>query len=161
MDSNRFLDETVTPVLKQMDMWSAEAEKLLIMTACHESGGYQYRVQVNGPALSYFQIEPASFSDMWDRYLADKPDRKEKVAQFLPEGMDTLEALEKDDQFACASARMIYAMEPTAIPHVKDDVGLSEYCKTYWNTELGKATPEKYLDDFRLYGPDPEPEGWS
>lgn len=160
MDATRFLESVVRPVLHQLDKWSPAAEKLLIMTACHESGGFLHRTQVGGPAVSYFQIEPASFSDVWDRYLARRSDRFEKVVQFLPDNMEPLQALKEDDKFACAIARMKYAMIPEPLPHVTDNLGLALYCKTHWNTELGKATPEKYLDDFLRYAPDPMPEEW-
>lgn len=161
MNANKFLADTVRPVLRKMDMWSFAAEKLLVMTACHESLGFRYRKQVKGPAVSYFQIEPNSFDDLWNRYLMARSDRFQKVVQFLPAAIDPIRALETDDAFACAVARMKYAAVPEALPGVSDDEGLARYCKDHWNTAFGKATPEKYLNDFQKYGPDPVPEGWS
>jgi len=160
MDAKEFLEITVRPVLEKMEMWSPAAEKLLIMTACHESGGFRYRVQQGGPALSYFQIEPASFDDVWNRYLGIREDRRPLVAQFLPEDMDPLSALENDDRFACAIARMKYAAVPASLPPATDEDALAAYCKQYWNTDAGKATAKKYLDDFNLYKPNPLPEEW-
>lgn len=160
MNANEFLTNAVRPVLHKMGMWSAAAEKLLIMTACHESGGFQYRTQQGGPAVSYFQIEPASFNDLWHRYLEGKDERRKLVDQFLPSGVDPLVALELNDEFACAVARMKYASVPEALPAVSDDEALAQYCKTHWNTEAGKATPEKYLRDFQLYAPNPLPAEW-
>ena len=125
MNADRFLVEVVRPVLREMDMWSWAAEKLLIMTACHESGGFRYRKQVNGPAVSFFQIEPRTFEDIWNRYLMARSDRFAKVVQFLPVGATARYALEHDDKFACAVARMKYAAVPDPLPDVTDDEGLA------------------------------------
>ena len=161
MNGDDFLYTVVRPVLETMEMWSPAAEKLLIMTAAHESGGFQHRVQVGGPALSYFQIEPPTFDDVWDRYLGGRPNRKAKVEQFLPADVEPLTALKDDDNFACAIARMKYASVPAALPDVDDEMGLAAYAKEYWNTPLGKATPEKYFEDFKRWGPSIIPEEWA
>ncbi len=157
MDAEEFLTQSIQPVTKQMDMYSNAAEKLLLMTACHESGGFKYRAQVGGPALSYYQIEPNSLNDLYDNYLAYRPDREALVNSFLPDGMERLDALENDDDYATAVARMMYARVSEALPAEDDDVAMSEYCKKYWNTEAGAATAQKYLDDYNLY----KPEGYS
>lgn len=122
--------------------------------------GFRYREQVNGPALSYFQIEPATLNDLYDNYLHYRPGRQLLLDGYLPEGMSREEALATDDRYACAAARMIYARFPEAIPTVTDEERMAEYCKQYWNTPLGAATPEKYLDDYHRYGPKPEPTQW-
>lgn len=158
--ANAFLDDTIVPVLTDMGMDSPAAEKLLMMTACHESLGFRYREQVNGPALSYFQIEPATLQDLYDNYLEYRPGRQLLLDQYLPEGMSPREALANDDRYACAAARMIYARVPQALPDVADNDALASYCKQYWNTDLGAATPEKYLEDYARYGPKPEPANW-
>lgn len=155
-----FLTGVIIPVLTQIEMNSPEAQKLLMMTACHESMGFRYRKQVNGPALSYFQIEPATLNDLYDNYLAYRPDKQALLDGYLPEGMDRLEALETQDDYACCAARLIYYRQPAAIPPVTDEEALAVYAKQYWNTELGKATPEKYLQDFHRYGPENPPSDW-
>lgn len=160
-NADDFLKDVIEPVLKDMAMDGAAAEKLLMMTACHESMGFRYRVQQGGPALSYFQVEPNTLNDLYENYLAFRPDMQALVDVYLPEELDRLEALETDDKYACAVARMIYWRVPEALPHVTDDEGLAAYAKKYWNTEMGAATAQKYLDDYRRYGPNPEPANWS
>lgn len=161
MNGDDFLHTVVRPVLNTMEMWSPAAEKLLVMTAAHESGGFQHRVQVGGPALSYFQIEPTTFVDVWDRYLGGRSNRKAKVAQFLPDDAEPLDALKDDDKFACALARLKYASVLAALPDVGDEMGLEDYAKEHWNTPLGKATPEKYFDDSKRWGPSEIPKEWA
>ena len=43
---------------------SESAIRLLCMIAAHESGGFRFTKQIRGPAVSLFQIEPASFRDV-------------------------------------------------------------------------------------------------
>ncbi|WP_262689771.1 hypothetical protein [Kordiimonas aestuarii] len=160
-DANTFLDGVIIPVLRDLGMDSPAAEKLLMMTAAHESMGFRYRAQVGGPALSYFQIEPATLEDLYQNYLAYRPGRQAMLDIYLPAGMGRIDALEHDDRYACAAARLLYARVPDALPVVSDDMALAAYAKRYWNTDFGKATPEKYLDDFISYGPKPCPTGWA
>ncbi|WP_286828732.1 MULTISPECIES: hypothetical protein [Kordiimonas] len=160
-NADDFLKDVIKPVLKDMAMDGAAAGKILMMTACHESMGFRYRAQVGGPALSYFQIEPNTLDDLYTNYLAYRPDKQALVDAYLPEGLDRLEALENDDKYACAVARMIYWRVPESLPAVTNDEGLAAYAKQYWNTELGAATAQKYLDDYRRYGPNPEPASWT
>jgi hypothetical protein len=169
MKIDQYLYDEIRPALKQMDLWSLSAEKILIMIASHESSGLKHRKQIKGPALSYFQIEPSTFKDIWDRYLKARKHYKSLVAQFLPadveeDDIDLLDELKKNDKFAIAVARMKLFMIPETLPQVTDDQGLAEYAKKYWNTYKGKATPEKYLKDFKIHALDKLeeiPEGWS
>lgn len=159
-NGDNFLNDVIIPVLDKVDMRTAEAEKLLMMTATHESMGFRYRQQINGPALSFFQIEPATLNDLYENYLSFRPDRQAVLDSFLPEGMERLEALEKNDDYACCAARFIYWRVPEAIPPVADDGKMAAYAKKYWNTEEGKATAKQYLDDFERYGPENPPADW-
>lgn len=153
MDARQFLDETLRPTLEKMDMHSPAAEKLLLMTACHESGGFVYDRQVGGPALSYYQIEPATLNDLYGNYLGFRPERQALLDQFMPEGSAREDAL-MDAVYATAAARLIYTRVPEALPDFADDEAMGRYCKKYWNTEAGKATPEKYINDWLRYKPD-------
>ena len=169
MKIDDYLYDEIRPALKQMDLWSLSAEKLMVMIVSHESAGLKYKKQQNGPALSYFQIEPATFKDIWFRYLKARKHYKSLVAQFLPDDVeedeiDLLKELQHNNKFAIAMARMKLFMIPETLPRVTDDEGLSKYAKKYWNTHLGKATPEKYLKDFKIHALDKlekTPEGWS
>lgn len=162
--SHKFLARVVRPVLLQMEMHSLEAEIILMMIATHESAGLKYRRQQGGgPALSYFQIEPATLWDVYKRYLERKPVRRRKVLQFAPDAKATdeiLDALENNDEFACALARMKLAMVPDSLPAASDLMALAQYAKDHWNTSAGKATPDKYLNDLKHHLPDPLPAEW-
>jgi len=161
-NSDEFIKKTVAPVLADMGMDSSSAEKLLIMTATHESMGYRYRAQVGGgPALSYYQIEPNTLNDLYENYLAFRPGKQALLDAYLPDGMSRTDALKNIDTYATAAARLIYARVPDALPGVGDDEALAAYAKEFWNTELGAATVQQFLDDYKLYGPKQEPANWA
>ncbi len=153
MNAARFLNTIIRPVLMEMDMHSASAEKLLLMTACHESGGFKTRVQYSGgPARSFYQIEPATLEDLGDNYLRHRPRKMLKLQKFEPIAANVDEML-LDDRYATAAARMIYSRVPEPLPAVEDNDGMARYWKSYWNTYLGAGTVAKFLDDWDRYKP--------
>ncbi|NVJ71366.1 MAG: hypothetical protein HWE08_13475 [Alphaproteobacteria bacterium] len=167
MTTPAFLETVITPVLQDLGretvaLDSPAAAKLLMMTACHESAGLYYRRQVGGgPALSFFQIEPGTLEDLYTNFLAYRPQFKAVLDSYLPAGMSRIDALATEDRYACAAARLLYWRHPAPIPAVTDDEGLAQYAKEYWNTALGAATAENYLDDFKRWGPAPAPKSWA
>jgi hypothetical protein len=117
--------------------------ELLAMIAAHESLGGKHRRQIGGgPALGIFQIEPTTHNSVWDnsdsiRARAQRFGIKEDVNK-----------LETDDRYSIFVARHYLAMDVTPLPNTPE--AMAAYCKNYWN-RTGKATPEKYLNDYRAW----------
>ena len=132
----------IQSALDQYDLPNSEsAVRLLCMIAAHESGGFTYVKQVNGPALSFFQLEPLSYAD-----CCQYGQRK----GWLPEGWDEPpERLIFDAPLAAAFGRLFFLRFSEPLPDAEDLSGLAQYAKTYWNTELGKATPALYEQAYR------------
>lgn len=152
MDAKTFLDTVLRPTLMDMDMWSASAEKLLLMTACHESMGFRHRKQLGGgPARGFYQMEPATLEDLYLNYLDYRPDLKALLDRFKPHPDCTVEEALLDDRFATAAARLKYCREPEALPPVEENNQFARYWKSYWNTYLGKGTVLKFLQDWDAY----------
>lgn len=150
--AQKFLSDVIRPVLHEMSMWSESAEKLLLMTACHESGGFKWKRQMGGgPALSWYQIEPDTAMDVYNNYLSYRPTMRNKLRPYEPENGDIEDAL-MDDRYATAMCRLIYYRVPARLPDDDNDIGLAEYWKKYYNTHLGAGTADKFLDDWRRYG---------
>jgi len=116
---------------------SEAAVRLLLMIAAHESGGFTYCKQVNGPALGVFQMEPPTYRAVLE-YL-ERSGRFPSIPRNLRE-----ERLVFDADFAAAIARVYLVSKPEPLPEADDLDGLAEYAKKHWNTYLGKATPEQY-----------------
>lgn len=129
--------------LKAVNLWSPEAEELLMMTAATESFLGRYIRQVGGIALGEFQMEPATFHDC-NRYLGLRP-----RPNFTPH--TDPEMLIYDRAAATVYARIKYLMDPDPIPPANDLRGLAAYYKKVYNTPLGKGSVEKALADYAKY----------
>ena len=117
--------------------------ELLAMIAAHESLGGKHRRQIGGgPALGIFQIEPVTHNSVWD----NSDTIKSRAARFgIKEDVSRLEA---DDRYSVWVARHYLLMDVNPLP--KTPEAMAQYCKSYWN-RTGKATPEKYLNDYRAW----------
>jgi len=145
--------QIVEPVLWDMGMYSEEAVELLMGTAAQESHLTHRRQIGGGPALGYFQMEPATAEDIVFRYLPLK-DREfqKKVELAANEAVMSLtpdmlaQRLEDNVFLMVALARLKYYMVPEAIP--KDLHGQAAYWKRWYNTPLGAGTTEEYMTNY-------------
>jgi len=132
-----------TEALLDWSLHSDHCVELLAMICAHESLGGKHRRQIGGgPALGIFQIEPVTHNSVWDnsdsiRARAQRFGIKEDVSK-----------LETDDRYSIFVARHYLAMDVNPLP--KTPEAMADYCKSYWN-RTGKATPEKYLNDYRAW----------
>lgn len=142
--------EIIRPVLKKMDLWSVAAENLLIGTAVHESGGLKrIRQYEDGPALSYFQMEPATLFDLHDNFLIYRPEKRTLLDQFQIKKLTLSENLLMNPAYSTAAARLQYFRVPEKIPTSLE--GQAAYWKKYWNTELGKGTEQEFVTHYKYY----------
>jgi hypothetical protein len=117
--------------------------ELLAMLAAHESLGGKHRRQIGGgPALGIFQIEPVTHNSIWD----NSDTIKSRAARFGIK--EDVSKLETDDRYSIWVARHYLAQDVNPLP--KTPEAMAAYCKSYWN-RTGKATPEKYLNDYRAW----------
>lgn len=143
--------QIVRPTITRMGLWSEPAEQLLLMVAAHESAGWTFcRQHPSGPALGFYQLEPATLADLF-HWLKLKPKWRDLMSREFKAVEPQPDRLVFDPVYATACARMQFYRRPEPLPHHDDLDGLAAYCKRFWNTEAGKATPEKYRADFERY----------
>jgi hypothetical protein len=70
-------DAVIRPTLEYLGVWSAEAERELIAAALRRNESSLFGKRTRG--LGMFQITPAQHRDLWDRYLAFRPDIASRV----------------------------------------------------------------------------------
>lgn len=117
---------------------------LSAMIAAHESHGGKWRRQVGGgPALGIFQIEPPTHNDVWDRSRSIHGNAVKAGIK-----RDT-NRLADSDEYSIFVCRHIVMLDPDPIPNTPTE--MARWCKAKWNTEAGKATAEKYLNDWQLW----------
>lgn len=137
----------VRPSLKAIDLHSKAAEELIMLTAATETMCGAYIHQVKGPALGIYQMEPATYKDIWRNYLSYNHSLADNIAG-LGKGA---ECLAGNLYYATAMARVHYLRVPSALPHYLDEYGLAKYWKDHYNTHLGKGTVEKAVQMYRRY----------
>ena len=151
IDGHQLTEVVIRPALEELDMWSQSAENLILGTCAQESALGLYLKQIKGPALSIFQIEEATYNDIW-RYLAGKYDIGESILSSCNcDQMPEFEQIGWDLRLATMMCRIKYWMVPESLPDADDIEGLAAYWKKYYNTELGKGTEEEFIANYERY----------
>ncbi len=148
MTPERFLAEVVAPALTALDLDGPAARELLLGTALQESR-LRNIPQAGGPALGYFQMEPATHDDIWENFLAYRPDLAARVTALLPDGAPLPSDLLSYPLYAAAMARLLYARVAAPLPAAGDIAAQAAYYKRWYNTPEGAATVEAYLGNWR------------
>ncbi|MGI9250700.1 MAG: hypothetical protein ACR2PR_05845, partial [Pseudohongiellaceae bacterium] len=132
---------------------SKPAVDLLLGTAAQESLLGTYVRQVGGgPALGIYQMEPATHDDIWQNFIEYQPGVQASLDEALDGAMayrggPSAERLVYDLRYATIMARLHYYRRPEPLPD--DLVGLAQYWKTHYNTELGAGTVSEYVHNAR------------
>lgn len=141
------------------------AEKLIFAIGHHESGCWKHLEQTNGPALSYLQIEPVTVYDIYDYML-----KRSKYRVVFKEMLTRLDMLDPDKVLcrlktvegtrgAVILARLKLFMDSKPLPAYYSNMALGKYAKRVWNTHLGKAKIENYVEGCEVYD-NMEPNYW-
>lgn len=139
----------IRPALKDLSLYSLEAEELLVFTCAVESNGGEFIKQLDGPALGIYQMEPATYNDVWQNFIAKKSSLVLMLgSNFNAFSMPDEYRLIYDLRFATAMTRLHYERVPQPLPNKDDANALWNYYKTYYNTSYGAA---QRLDSIKKY----------
>ena len=146
------LRELITEVLAELDLYSADACELLMLTAAQESHlGYYIKQVGNGPARGIFQCEGATERDIHLNFLKFKPELKKRVAALVGEAdWDNLQ-LTGNLLYQIAICRLHYLRCPEALPDRNDIQAMAELWKKRYNTHLGKGTVKEAIENYKRY----------
>ncbi|KYO58419.1 hypothetical protein [Vibrio parahaemolyticus] len=155
MDAKQLTTLVVRPTLKQLGLYSRAAEQLIVGTIYQESLKGEFIKQVGGgPALGVIQMEPATYHDIWDHYLAYKRSLANKITELasmssLDEDMrPNVDQLITNLAFAVGMCRVHYLRKKPALPSAGNVEGLAHYWKDHYNTHLGAGTVEEFIEKF-------------
>ena len=151
LDANHFHKLIIRPTLKQLGLYSMSAEELLLGTAIQESRLVYLKQLGEGPALGLYQMEPATHDDIWANYLKYKTDLGLAVLGMSnsPE-MDAREMI-GNLYYATAMARVHYLRFPDPLAAPGDIEGHAAIYKELYNTYLGAATEEEFIENWYTY----------
>ncbi len=155
INANQLRQLVVRPALKAIGLWSEAAENLVMGTAAQESGLTHIHQLGAGPAVGLFQMEPATYHDIWNRWLAGQPEIRKKLLKIagLPEdsiGEPDVNLMAGNLYFAAAMCRIFYRRIQAPLPAADDVPGLAAYWKKYYNTAKGKGTPQQFVSNWSL-----------
>ena len=146
VDPQTFAATVITPALQQINLFSPAAQQLLLGTALQESGLATRRQMGGGPALGFFQMEPATANDIWDNYLKFRAPLAALVTGLLSTpAADRVAELETNDSYAAGMARIRYARVPEALPALDDIDAMAAYWKQHYNTPGGAGTADEFV----------------
>lgn len=150
MDVKQYRELIVRTTLKEFQLWSKEAEDLVVGTSLHESGGLRYIHQVGGPALGLIQMEPATYRDLWENFITPRQGLVEQMEkEFGIYAGITPEMLISNLALGAIMCRIHYLRSPGGIPMALADQ--AKYWKKYYNTYLGKGTVEEYIKHYNMW----------
>ena len=149
LNINQFRELIVKSSLNDLLMYSADAEELMVFTCAVESLGGTFLHQVGGPALGIYQMEPATYNDIWQNYIySHGPLTMRLFSNFDISSMPDESRLIYDSRYATAMTRIFYARIKEPLPSAQDENALWEYYKKYYNTTAGKAEKEESIKKY-------------
>lgn len=145
-------DLIIKPTLDALQLYSDDAVELLLFTCAAESDGGTYIKQVNGIAMGIYQMEPATYKDIWRNYIQCRANLSQHMRlKFEANHLTSPERMIYDNRFATAMARLHYARVSEALPDRNDIDAMWAYYKRYYNTSKGSATKEKAMPAYRRF----------
>lgn len=146
---NQFKNLFVIPVLKDMKIYHKNRVSMVCGTVAQESN-YKYFAQLgNGPACGLIQMEPNTAKDIRDNWIKYKSKYKTFWDKYINDDLSLEDNLRGNIHFQVFICICHYLRVPAFIP--SDLEGQAEYWKKYYNTYLGKGTPEEYINNYNRY----------
>lgn len=150
LDCQQFRKLIITPVLSDLQIYSRDAEELLVLTCATESLGGHYLTQVNGPAAGIYMMQPTTYTDLWINFIRQRNQLATLMSLHL--GCSRIPEIERmiyDLHFATAMARIHYLRVTEKLPPCTDPEAIYAYYKKYYNTSAGKATKADSLAKYQ------------
>jgi len=133
--------DMVARSLKRRGLYSEDALHLLLGTAAVESRFGTYLRQVRGPALGAFQVEPATFDWLQEKYQDRYPELAGR----------TSDEVEWDLDLAIFMARLRYRVVSKPLPSWKDTQSMARYWKAHYNTAAGAGHWKDFVERYGAF----------
>lgn len=168
MDAKDLRDLIIIPTLEKLSeydprMNSPAAVNLLLGTCAQESDMGFFIKQIRGPALGWFQVEPATHDSLWEHYLGQKS--KRPLARLVT-GLAAHDSIEWGDDraairvdhaqllnpfYATAIARIKFWTIVEPLPEADDLESIGKYWDTYYNANPNAGTVMDFLASWNLF----------
>lgn len=152
LDCSQFRALIIEPVLSRLQLYSREAEEVLVFTCAAESLGGTLLHQIKGPALGIYQMEPNTYTDIWVNFIRNRNQLATLMALHM--GCTRIPEQERmiyDLHFATAMSRIHYLRNKDKLPDAKNVNAIWEYYKKFYNTEKGKAKKDEAIEKYQRF----------
>lgn len=152
LNCSQFRSLIINPVLSKLQVYSKDAEELLVFTCATESDGGHYIHQVGGQALGIYQMEPNTHTDIWVNFIRNN--NRLATLMTIHFGCNKVpdpDRLIYDLAYATAMARIHYMRVSVDLPDASDSQALWEYYKEHYNTFNGKAEKLDSLNKYKAF----------
>lgn len=153
-----FRESVIRPVLENMAKMAKDealkgpaVEELLLGIACHESDGLLYARQIQGPAIGPYQVEVATYGDLFKNFLLYRQRLAAAVSAWDGFSQGDPSEMAFNWYYATAVARAQLYRFPEALPAAGDLKGQAAWWKRRWNSNLGAGTVEQYIAHWNKY----------
>lgn len=152
LDISQFRQYVLVPSLSLLQLYSKDAEELLVFTCAAESDGGTLLHQINGPAVGIFQCEPNTHNDLWRNFIIHRNNFVTQLAMnFAIPKIPDASKLVTDLMYATAICRLHYFRVKEPLPAADDVDAIWTYYKTYYNTVKGKAQKDKAIKAYNRF----------
>ena len=146
------IEEIVDWTLNKLDMYSDDAHALVMRTGFAESG-YRALEQDGGPAIGFWQVEPATMMDTWDNYVIYRPELRNTLYSLGFDETEGKHRMMSNIALQASFCRLKYRRDRHAIPKWTSLEAQARYWKRVYNTKLGKGTVEHFMEACEDYEP--------
>ena len=139
------IKKIIEKTLKKVDgLYSKEGVDLIYETGNTESRYMALEQGGGGPALGFFQCEPATMDDVWKNYVSYRAPLKVQLWELGYKEDDRMTFL-SNIAVQAALCRLHYRRDSAPIPSWDDLEAQAEYWKRVYNTVIGKGTVTHFM----------------
>lgn len=139
------IEKIIKWTLKYLDMDSPEAREIIFRTGMAETGYRAIEQYGGGPAVGFFQVEPATINDTIDNYVSYRPHIQTKLWGLGFEEKDSEIRVMGSIPLQVAFCRLKYRRDKHALPECGNIEAQAKYWKRVYNSIKGKGTVEHFI----------------
>ena len=129
-----------------MGLYSEDAVDLVYKTGNAETGYKHLKQMGGGPAIGFWQVEPATLIDIIDNYVKFRPELGIRISTLGFDKRDMEVRVMSNIALQAVFCRLKYRRDKHPLPKANDTKAQAKYWKRVYNTELGKGTIEHFME---------------
>ena len=132
--------------LKEMNLYSEDAADLVFKTGMAETGYKAIKQYGGGPALGFWQVEPATINDTIENYVKYRSKLEKLLISLGYDETHSEMRVMSNIALQVAFCRLKYKRDKYALPKANDLKAQAEYWKRVYNSHLGKGTIKHFME---------------